>query len=230
MYLTVSFTTLSYVHSAFLGRFLHSGEQSCFRLKNNNNYSCPSNNTSHVSLLSTNLIRVYKLLPCQFVKKSPVIYCLTSGENHNSLKKKLMLSTKIWQKTEKWKKQSPLLPMPAHQCCDIVYPSGLLISCELGYLFWFLAHDPTNGVRYRTETGDQLNLMLILPHSFPKALKKFKAVIKVSHQWDSNSLFHLCSCESVALLHEEEHREITFYIYISQNIYGMQSLTMAAIA
>lgn len=95
---------LSYVHSTFLGSFLHSGEQNCFRLKNNN-YARPSNNTSHVSLLSTNLICVCKLLPCQFFRKDPVIYFLTSGENHNSLEKKLMLSTKMWQITEKWKQQ-----------------------------------------------------------------------------------------------------------------------------
>lgn len=70
----------------------HPGEESYFPL-NNSNYSCPSNSTSRVSLLSTNLIRVYKLLPCQFIGKDAVIYPITSGENHNSLK--LELSTKM---------------------------------------------------------------------------------------------------------------------------------------
>lgn len=64
-----------------------------FQRNNSKNHSCPSHNTSCVSLLSTNLILVWKLLPCWFTRKDPIRYTLNSKENHDSLKKPA-LSTK----------------------------------------------------------------------------------------------------------------------------------------
>lgn len=156
------------------------------------------------------LLSFTQYIPCIFTVTNQTrafsSWLLDSKVNHNRLKK-LVLSTKkrlVPEKLGQLANESTTVclffPMPAHECCYLMYPSGFLISWVFGCLLWLLACDPIHGARHPTKTRSQLYQMLILPHSSPVPWGKSRAVTEISPLWESGSIPHLCSCSSLAIL------------------------------